>query len=368
MKKHQTLTLSLAIFSMFFGAGNAIFPIILGVTSQSQITWAFLGLFITAIGGPLLGLLGATLFHGRCIDFFNRAGKIPGALLIFVSLALLGPLAVMPRCVTVAYVAFEPIVPSTPMWLFAFAICGISLFCCWQKHFLLPILGKILSPTLILCLLWLIYEGIFSEGTLHANTMGPGEAFTYGLKTGYDTMDLIAAIYFSAGIWALLERLHPKSDKEAVLLTLKSGTVACVLLGLIYMGLSFTAAKYSMHLEGIAPEKLMTVLAYHILGPHIGLVANIAIALACLTTIISLAMTLAEVISRDLFPALSYRTTMLGLLGITALMSNVGFGVIMRLLDSSLWIAYPVIIVLTIVNIVSKLREPRSAEMQLEQI
>ncbi|MBA3238637.1 MAG: branched-chain amino acid transport system II carrier protein [Parachlamydiaceae bacterium] len=115
MKTHyQTFTLSLAIFSMFFGAGNAIFPIILGATSQIQIGWAFIGLFITAIGGPLLGLLGATLFHGRCIEFFNRAGKIPGALLIFVSLALLGPFAVIPRCVTVAYVAFEPILPSTP--------------------------------------------------------------------------------------------------------------------------------------------------------------------------------------------------------------------------------------------------------------
>lgn len=361
MKTHyQTFTLALAIFSMFFGAGNVIFPIILGVESQSQIGWAFLGLFMTAIGGPLLGLLGATLFHGRCIDFFNRAGKIPGALLILISLALLGPFAVIPRCVTVAYVAVEPIFP-TPLWLFAIATCSISLLCCWKKNFMVAILGKILSPLLIFCLLWIIYQGIFSEGTLATSVLERGEAFTFGLKTGYDTMDLIAAIYFSAGIWALLEHLNITSDKEAVFIILRAGTVACFLLGLIYIGLSFTAAKYSGQLEGIAPEKLMTVLAYHILGPHFGLIANVAIALACLTTIISLAMTLAQVISRDLFPSFSYHKAMIGIFSITALMSNVGFGIIMQLLDSFLWIAYPAIIVLTIVNIISKLRESKSS-------
>ncbi|MBS0656220.1 MAG: branched-chain amino acid transport system II carrier protein [Verrucomicrobia bacterium] len=352
----QNLPLSLAIFSMFFGAGNAIFPIILGTTSQSQIGWAFLGLCITAIGGPLLGLLGATLFHGRCIDFFNRAGKIPGALLIMVTLALLGPFAVIPRCVTVSYVAFEQLLPEVPMWLYALATCAICLFCCWKKHFLLPLLGKILSPLLIICLLWLIYNGVVSDSPLGVSAMASGEAFTYGLQTGYDTMDLIAAIYFSAGIWTLLEQLRPKSDKEAVLIALRSGVFACILLGLIYLGLAVTAAKYSSHLEGIAPERLMTVLAYHILGPHVGLVANIAIALACLTTIMSLTMTLAQVISRDLFQWLSYHKAMIAILAITALMSNVGFGIIMQLLDSCLWLAYPAIIILTIVNIASKFR------------
>lgn len=357
--RRMLFTLSLAIFSMFFGAGNAIFPISLGATSQSQVGWAFLGLFITAIGGPLLGLLGATLFHGRCIEFFNSAGKIPGALLILVSLALLGPFAVIPRCVTVAHVAFEPFFPSTPMWLFATIICGLSLFCCWKKQFLFPILGKILSPVLIICLLSLIYQGIFSEAAIIENTMGNAEALSYGLKTGYDTMDLIAAIYFSAGIWILLERFNLKSDKEVVWVTLSSGTIACVLLAIIYMGLSFTAAKYSLLLEGIAPEKLMTHLAYLMLGPQLGLIANVAIGLACLTTIISLTMTLAQVISRDLFPKLSYHNAMMGILCITALMSNVGFGMIMQLLDSALWIGYPAIIALTLYNIAKKLRKPQ---------
>ena len=58
------LSMAIAIFSMFFGAGNAVFPLLLGMKTQGRFDFAFLGLLLTGIGGPLLGLLGATLFPG----------------------------------------------------------------------------------------------------------------------------------------------------------------------------------------------------------------------------------------------------------------------------------------------------------------
>ena len=70
------ISMAVAIFSMFFGAGNAIFPLILGRDSQDQFLWAFTGLFLTAIGGPLLGLITATLFKGRFKAFFFEQAKV----------------------------------------------------------------------------------------------------------------------------------------------------------------------------------------------------------------------------------------------------------------------------------------------------
>ncbi len=52
----------IAIFSMFFGSGNVVFPLLLGKMTGEQIPWALLGLTITAVGAPLLGLLGSVLF------------------------------------------------------------------------------------------------------------------------------------------------------------------------------------------------------------------------------------------------------------------------------------------------------------------
>ena len=347
--------MAIAIFSMFFGAGNAVFPLLLGVKTQGHFDFAFLGLLLTGIGGPLLGLLGATLFHGKFLPFFKRAGRIPGALLIGITLALLGPLAVLPRCVTVAYAAITPLFAS-PLWLFALIFCTIALICCWRRRFLLPALGYILSPLLIGCLLLIIYQGLAAHVPLSPGSLSNLSAFRQGLTTGYDTMDLIASIYFSAGIWTLIELRGRKKPQEVFKITLKAGLLGCLLLAGIYFGLTHAAAKFSTLLVNTPPEQLMPQLAYFTLGPKLGLVANLAIALACLTTVISLAMTISDIVSKEIFPKrLTYKPTLSLIVLITTVMANFGFGAIMNLLHPVVSICYPVIIILTIVNIATKL-------------
>ena len=404
------LSMAIAIFSMFFGAGNAVFPLLLGLKTQGNFSFAFLGLLLTGIGGPLLGLLGATLFHGRFLPFFEealnnsfiksprnfsekshffnsitlkgrlvskstiscknsawisnkaivlnflkRARRIPGYLLIGVTLALLGPLAVLPRCVTVAYAAINPLF-SSPLWLFALLFCAIALFCCWRRRFLVPVLGYILSPLLIGCLLLIIYQGLSSDIPLSPSSLSNWSAFRQGVTTGYDTMDLIASIYFSAGIWTMIELQGRKKPQEVFKITLKAGLLGCLLLAAIYLGLTHAAARFSPFLQETSPEQLMPHLAHLTLGPTLGLVANLAIALACLTTVISLTMTIGDIVTKELLPnRLSYRPIVILILLITTVMANFGFNAIMKLLHPLVSICYPLIIALTVVNIFHKL-------------
>lgn len=357
--------MAIAIFSMFFGAGNAIFPLVLGMESQGLFGWAFLGLFLTGILGPLLGLLSATLFHGHSYAFFSRLGKIPAYSLIALTLGLLGPFAVLPRCVTVAYAAFQPLFPSLPLSFFAAGFCAISLFSCWKPRFLLPILGYILSPLLIGCLLLIIYKGWATPTPLEMPSISTPSAFRLGLSTGYDTMDLIAAVYFSTGIWRMIESHTPHaSNQETFKTTLKAGTIGCLLLAGIYLGLSYTAAKFASTLLTVPKEAVMTELAIATLGPTLSLVANFAIALACLTTVISLTMTITNILVKEILPnTLSYQSTLCLNLLITTCMAGMGFSTIMQIIHPLVSFCYPVIIGLTFVNIFVKLWWQKESEV-----
>ncbi|MEM7175638.1 MAG: branched-chain amino acid transport system II carrier protein [Chlamydiota bacterium] len=354
---YELIPLTIAIFSMFFGAGNTIFPLIIGVQTTANFGWAFIGLALTAVGGPLLGLVTATLFCGHSKDFFSRFGKIIGFVLMTVSLALLGPFAVLPRCTAVAYAATQPIFPFLSLAVFAILFGVIALFCCYKESFLFTILGYILSPLLIACLLFILYQGLLSDKMLAVASFSQGKAFTLGLFTGYDTMDLIASIFFSAGIWNMVVIRYPNQPKKALKMTLKAGILGCILLGAIYFGLGYTAALYSSDLINTPPQELISHLAMVTLGPKLSLIANAAVALACLTTVISLTMTISDILSKELFPRwISYKKSCFFILVITAAMTNIGFNVIMNIIHSVVSICYPIIILLTFINIFYKIR------------
>lgn len=352
----QLTPIIIAIFSMFFGAGNTIYPILLAVNAKNQFGWSFFGFLLTAITGPLLGLIGGALFRGRPVDFFMKAGKWPGIILLGASLALLGPFAVLPRCIAVAYAAMQSIIPMGSLLIFAFLFCFVSFLCTYKKKVLLPALGYFLSPTLLACLFLIIYKGWSASHLMTTGKMESLSAFSMGLSTGYDTMDLIASIIFSAGIWSMVGQLYPKDTKKVLKTTLIAGLGACLMLALIYFGLSHAAAIYSQQLSEVPKQELMSQLALLTLGPKVGVAANIAVALACLTTVIGLVMTLSSIISKEILPQkISYKTSVVTILILSVLMTNIGFETISVLIHSVVQICYPLIILLTLYNIGSKL-------------
>ena len=63
--KKESLVLGLALFAMFFGAGNLIFPPSIGASVGDRWHMAILGFFTTGIGLPLLGIMA-----------FNKIGSL----------------------------------------------------------------------------------------------------------------------------------------------------------------------------------------------------------------------------------------------------------------------------------------------------
>lgn len=363
-----TWTTGIAIFSMFFGAGNVIFPILLGQQAGDQLWFSLSGLLITAIGGPLLGLFAAVLFEGDSKQFYCRIGKYPGYLLVLLLLFLIGPFAAMPRCITVSYAAMQYYFPNMSLFTFSILSGIVTLLCIIKRDFVLGILGYILSPVLLISLFTIIFQGFFSqEATFIPSEMSSSEAFFNGLEVGYSTMDLLASIFFSAAVWNLLsESLHIRSEQDKknklVPICIWASAIGGLSLGVIYIGLSYVAAIYALQLVGVGQQNMLSSLVVLVLGQDLAIIANVAIAIACFTTVISLAVTIADVIHNELDDYLAkhkikfnYYVTISIIVLITVIFSNLGFDGLMSFIVPIISVCYPAIIVLTVCNVLYKL-------------
>ncbi len=175
-------------------------------------------------------------------------------------------------------------------------------------------------------------------------------------------MDLLGAFFFSSVVLTCLEREvatangHKRNDREMIFLSLKASCIGAFLLSLTYVGFSFIAAFNSLQLENIKKEQLLSAMSLLILGPYAGLVACIAVALACLTTAVALASVFAEFIHIDIAQGkLGYLQS----LGITLLISfaisTLQFTGIAAFLTPILRVCYPALILLSLLNITYKL-------------
>lgn len=367
--KHTVLVVSVgvAIFSMFFGAGNVVFPLLLGQQTGDQVGMALFGVILTAVGAPLLGLFGCVLFSGDCKAFFYRIGPIPGFLLICLLMALLGPIGVMPRCFTVAYGAVHPYFPKLSLGVFSVLAGLLTLGLIAKRRLVLPILGNVLSPLLIVLLGLIVIIGLAEMPALPPSHFTAMAAFKEGLTAGYFMMDLLAALFFAVSIWMLLqEKWHTKTDhlQDPALLRvyMKASFIGGLLLALVYLGLSYCAAAFGDVIAQARPEQALSALAIHLLGPKLALGANCAIALACLTTVMGLTVAIGDVIHVEMEGTIvaqkiryRYDVMIVSIIAITVLFSNLGFSGIMSFLSPIVSLVYPAIIVLTLCNIAYRL-------------
>lgn len=355
--KSQSLAIGLAMFSMFFGAGNIIFPLALGQYAGDKNFYAILGLIFTAVIMPIAGVIGMILYDGNYHHFFGRLGKIPGFLLSLTTISLLGPLGSTPRCIALAYTTLKNFITLSPV-LFGLLFCVLIFLFSFRKNHILTLLGWVLTPLLLGSLIFIIIKGLFTPPDLQEMSYESTEMFFYGLKEGYNTMDLLAAFFFSSTIITILKtRLKSGQTHLNYLYTaLYASLIAAFLLAAIYIGFSYLAAFHGNNLESTAKDALLAAITMKIAGEHAGLLVCMAIALACLTTAIALISAFSDFVQREVFrEKISYETTLILALLLTFFVSTFEFTGISTFLGPVLQICYPGLIVLTFLNIIHKL-------------
>ncbi len=357
-KRTAYLPIGFAIFSMFFGAGNSIFPLQIGSLSGEKNIFAVLGFSISTILVPILGLASIALYDGDYKQFFNRLGKIPGFVMIFLIMILIGPFAGIPRCITLSYSTLKPHLGSTPLILFSAITCAVIFLQTIKKRRLIDVLGKILTPLLLFCLAIIILKGIYvPQGKVISNTQSSSGVFFYGLTRGFQMMDLLASFFFSATVLACLkEKALPGEGPADIRQTfLKAAVLSALLLAIIYVGFSYVAANQSAFFQSIPQEALLGAVSQKILGSQLGLVMGLAVALACLTTSITLVSVFSSFIFTDCFKGkVPYTACVTGTVLVGFLFSNLGFNGICNMIAPILMVCYPSLIALTIVNVFHK--------------
>lgn len=361
------LTAGFAMFSMFFGSGNLIFPLLIGYHTTTQFPMGLLGLFITAVLIPFLGVLGMVLYAGDRTAYFSRLGKIPAYLLILSMLALMGPFGVVPRCLTVAYGSLQPLFPELSLRLFGAAFCLLLLGCTWHRNNIVHVIGVWLTPIKLSGVFLLIVVGIWQAGPLPPETLLsllPMQALGAGMRWGYQTMDLIAAFFFSSTIVAYFQthiRTSQATESHAQNVFYASLAACCigaVILALCYCGFVMLGAYHAPNLITVPPESMLATIGIQTLGKSLGIPIVVAtMVVGCLATAAILTTLFVDFVydtTRSLH--IPYHVILVVSLAVAYLGSLWGFSAVCQWLTWILVVAYPALIMLAISNLWEKLR------------
>jgi branched-chain amino acid:cation transporter, LIVCS family len=350
--KFNTIAIGLAIFSMFFGAGNVVYPLVSGQHACEKYPFAILGFLITSALFSFLGIFAMALFKGDYEAFFTRLGKSSGFIIIVIIIALIGPIGCLPRIIIVAYGSLTPFISEMSLLNFSIVSCVLIFLLTLHQERILDILGYILTPLLLVSLILIIALGVFCSSVSLNTDQTNLKVFFRGLLEGSQTMDFLAAFIFSPVVFKILKNQEKSTSK----IFLKAGAIGMFFLGLIYVGFICVAACHSQILQSIDPLEILGVLANNILGKWAGIVISISVALACLTTAIALAAAFSDFLCEKVFRKnVSYIHSLIITLLISISVSFLNFSGIKMFLETILEICYPAIFVLTVCNIAYKL-------------
>lgn len=358
--KSITFTTGLAIFAMLFGAGNLIFPLKMGILSGDKTHIGLIGFMISGVLLPLLGLMGMVFFDGNYHAFFNRIGKIPGNLLIFFCMLIIGPLFVMPRIISLSYDLMCPFMPSMSRFTFSCMFGLLTFICCYKKNIIVSLLGKILSPIKLITLFTIIAIGFWYWNSPTVNLESMQTVFLKNFKEGYNTLDLMGTIFFAYIIISILKStLNPSIANNQIALAkimLGAGIIGGTLLALVYIGMAYLGAFHGQDFVNLTTGQKFIETIRKIMGDGGALFISITILVACLSTMIALATVVSEYIRTEISKnKLSYINSLALVLILTAILARCELDTLLTFYGPIMDVTYPVLIVLTICNIAYKL-------------
>ncbi|MGL5560299.1 MAG: branched-chain amino acid transport system II carrier protein [Paraclostridium dentum] len=347
-----------ALFAMFFGAGNLIFPPFLGLVSGESWMTGFSGFILADVGLALLAILASAKCNGEVNKILGRAGKSLSKVVGIAIMICIGPLLAIPRTAATTFeMGIQPIIGNSisPL-IFSIIFFAIVLLLTIRPSKVVDIIGKVLTPALLVALALLIIKGIITPlGEISPNTL-VDNVFLNGVSQGYQTMDALGAVALSTIIIVSLHNKGYEDSSEKVSLTMKAGIVAGVALCFVYGGLTFLGATISQNFAGqdissISQASLIVGITEQLLGYPGKAILGIIVALACLTTAIGLTSAAGQYFNKITNNKLKYEAVVIFVCVFSAIVSNFGVDTIIKFSAPILDMVYPVTILLVITTL-----------------
>lgn len=354
-KKLDTLLIGAALFAMFFGAGNLIFPTAIGLESGNKWIFSLLGFISTGIGLPVLGII-AVAKSGGTIDLLtSRVHPLFSTVISSVIILAIGPLLAIPRtCATVFEIGIQPLFKNSSPILISIVYFSITLFFVIKPSGVIDKIGKILTPILLFVISAIIIKGILQPiGTpVITNVSMP---FSLGFTTGYQTLDALGSIVMAGILLMTLVEKGYTNKNEQVKMTIIAGLIAGLGLLIVYSGLLYLGACSSeIYPLSTSKTELIINITSAIFGNLGQISLCIVISAACLTTAIGLTAVVGNYFSNLSGNKISYKFIVIVTSIFSAFMSINGVDEIIKLAIPMLVLVYPIIIVLIILGIVDQ--------------
>lgn len=362
LSKKDLVLVSLMLFSLFFGAGNLIFPPFLGQAAGSATWIAMAGFFITAVGFPVLGVI-AVAKSGGLYLLAKRVHPVFAAVFTVLIYLSIGPGLGIPRAGSLPFeMAVAPYLPEgvsvkLSLFLFTLVFFAIAYWLSLSPAKLVDRMGKVLTPTLLLLILVIFIASIFRPLGGYGEATGEymTSPFVKGFLEGYLTMDTIAALNFGIVIALAIKSRGVTDDKLVVSNSIKAGVIAGSLLIAIYAVLGHLGAtsggKFGATENGA--QTLTNVITY-IFGKPGAVLLAVIFTLACLTTCVGLITSCSQY-----FATLTSKVSYKGFVRILAVLSmgiaNMGLTQILSISVPVLNAIYPIAIMLIVLGMMNKL-------------
>lgn len=362
----QTISISVMLFGMFFGAGNLIFPVFMGQMAGRNIAPATIGFIVSGVALPMLGVV--ALGISRCEglhELSSRVGKGYGIFFTCLLYLTIGPFFSIPRCASTSFSAgVAELLPGVDVTLltliFTLVFFGLALFIALKPGNILTAIGKILTPAFLVTLGILIVVSLVnpmgSAGAVEPTGNYVDHALATGIIEGYNTMDALASLAFGIVVVNVIRGLGIKDSESIAVNTMKAGVFSCLIMAVIYALVCLMGAtslgSVSMATNG---SEALNAISEHYFGQYGTILLVIIVTLACFKTATGLIISCAEAFEAMFPKGPSYKVWAVIFSGFSFVIANFGLNAIIKWAVPVLMFLYPLAITLILLSIFGKL-------------
>ncbi|ARF12806.1 branched-chain amino acid transport system II carrier protein [Sporosarcina ureae] len=356
MSKKHILFTGFMLFSLFFGAGNLIFPPFLGLESGTNFAPAIAGFLITGVLLPFMAVMAIALSDNGLLSMGSRVHKVFGIVFAIIIYMSIGAFYGIPRASNVAYeLGFKQIVQvdgNFPLLVFSILFFALTYYISLNPKKIVDRIGQFLTPILLLVLGVLVVQAFIKFDNI---SFAPKEdyasaPFVNGFLEGYFTMDAVAALAFGIVVINALRDKGSKSKSELVKGTFGAGIIASIGLATVYFSLGWIGKVIPKEQALGNGAEVLTEAARMLFPSGGGLLFGVIVMLACLTTCVGLINACSRFFN-EIYPKISYQAYVAIFVLFALLVSNLGLNAILALAIPLLVFIYPISIVLIILSL-----------------
>ncbi|MFC7319455.1 branched-chain amino acid transport system II carrier protein [Halobacillus campisalis] len=357
MQKRNILFVGFMLFALFFGAGNLIYPVSLGMEAGTSYLPAIIGFVLTGVGLPIITVAAISLVRNGAVELAGRVHPLFGIVFTSIIYLAIGPFFGIPRAANVGFeTGISPWiggVSSLGLIVFTIIFFALVFITSLNPSKLVDRVGQWLTPALFLAILGLVIGSFFLlNGDIQpAQEKYSSQPFSAGFIEGYLTMDAIASLAFGIIVVSSFRDRGITDPRELTYRTVQAGSVTAVGLTAVYVSIGWIGAKMATEGEYANGSAVLSGAADLMYGNIGTLLLGVIVLLACFTTCVGLTVACGQFFSKR-FTSLSYKKVITFITILSFSISNLGLNEIIAYSVPVLVFLYPIAIVLVILTFI----------------